>query len=405
MNNENIIINSEEVKKDVGKTSVQKASPFKNLLNSLLKYIIKFRKAEILIASFIILCGASAAFTYYFFVRDVVRDITEEKEQQVQIISDEKEKLDSANKALEAQLAELSADYDRVSRDRKNVIEQSKRIIQERNELLNFKKSFEEVSEEKEKYQKEREETVQKLNSLLKETNQIRSEYEQELAAVKEQIRTYQEEIAEKDKTNKELINKTGIKKLEETIEKLKKTNNDLAGKLKEIDKEKEILNRQLEQNKEEYGKENSTLQKLYNELNNKYIELTAEHQKLEEEEKRLNRKLSQFPSKIVNLANENKKLVKETASMHYNLGVFYFGKQEYKRAIPEFERAIKINAQDADSYYHLGYIYSEYLMDQDKAIKYFNRYLELSPRGVHAAWVRQYILSWHIWEEKERVD
>ncbi len=360
-----------------------------------------FRKAAGLIILFVVFCAAGAAATYYFLVRDA----TQGKDEQVQIMLREKEELSSANKSLEEKLDRLSADYDKIYKDRENIIEQSRRIIQEKNALLNVQTALEEVTEEKEQYLKEKEETAQELDSLISQTKQIKDKYEQELSLAKKQIKTYQEEVAEKNKINEELINKTRVRELEASVKTLKGDNKDLAQKLREIGLEKDKLDRQLEQNKKEYDKEQLTLQKRYDDLSSQYEELTTKYRKLEKEQEVLNKRLAEFPSKIANLAAENKRLVGETADMHYNLGLFYFRKQEYKRALPEFERTIKINPQDAESYYYLGYIYAEYFMKQDKAIEYFDKYVELAPRGIHSAWVNQYILSWRIWDEKENIE
>jgi len=360
-----------------------------------------FWKVAILIGLFVILCAGSATVTYYLFARN----ITKEKEQQVQIIFQEKEKISNMNKSLEEKLDKLSADYEKIYKDRENIIEQSRRIIQEKNALLNVKADFEKITAEKEKLLKEKEELTQQLDSIIKETKQAQNKYEQELTSAKRQIRTYQDEITEKNKINEELINKTGIRKLEASIQALESDNKALDKQLKEISIERDNSNKQLELNKKEYEKEKLTLQNRYNNLNKKYIDLTKKYQKLVQEQRLLNKKLAEFPSKIVSLANENKKLIKETADMHFNLGLFYFGAQEYKRALPEFERGIKINPQDAEAYYHAGYIYAEHLMNRNKAIEYFNKYLQLSPRGTHSAWVEQYILSWRIWDNKENIE
>jgi tetratricopeptide (TPR) repeat protein len=200
-------------------------------------------------------------------------------------------------------------------------------------------------------------------------------------------------------------MEKADVKKSEATIKALEKENRDLTQKLKGIQGERDNLIRQLEQDKKEYDTKELASQTRYNELHNMHEELTGKYSKMVQDQETLQKQLNEFPSKITNLAAENKKLVKETSDMHYNLGLFYFEKQEYKRAIPEFERVIKLNPQDPEAYYYLGYIYAEYLAKRDKAIECFNKYLELAPRGTHSNWVKQYILSWNIWDGKEKVE
>jgi chromosome segregation ATPase len=350
---------------------------------------------------FVLFGAICAGITYYFSAQN----ITQKKDKQIQGVSQEAEKLDSLNKTLEEKFSKLSADYDRIYKDRENIIEQSRRIIQEKNELLNFKKSFEEVTEEKDKLLKDKQQLSEEVGTLKVQMEQTGEKYGKELAEAKEQIKNYQADIVEKDKVNESLIKKTNIQKLETTIKTLEKENGDLNKKLNVIGEERNNLSKQLEQQNQGYAKKELASQSSYNELLNKYEELAAKHGKTVQEQEALQKQLNEFPSKIGNLAAENKRLVKETSDMHYNLGLFYFEKQEYKRAIPEFERAIKISPQDPESYYYLGYIYAEYFMERDKAIEYFNKYLELAPRGTHSDWVKRYIFSWRIWDKKENIE
>ncbi len=360
-----------------------------------------YKKIIGFIILFILFGAACAGITYYFSTQN----ITQKKDKQMQGFSQEAEKLNSLNKSLEEKFSKLSADYDRIYKDRENIIEQSKRIIQEKNELLNFKQSFEEATEEKDKLLKEKQQLSKEVETLKAQMGQAKEKYGKEITEAEEQIKNYQADIVEKEKVNESLIKKTNIRKLETTIKTLKNENRDLTKKLNVIGEESNSLSKQLEKQKQEYNKNELASQSRYNKLLNKYEELVAKHGKTVQEQEALQERLDEFPRKIANLAGENKRLVKETSDMHYNLGLFYFEKQEYKRAIPEFERAIKISPQDPESYYYLGYIYAEYFMQREKAIKYFDKYLELAPRGTHSDWVKRYIYSWRIWDKKENIE
>jgi len=107
------------------------------------------------------------------------------------------------------------------------------------------------------------------------------------------------------------------------------------------------------------------------------------------------------LPGKFAELAGQNKRLIDDTADMHYNLGVFYTNNHEYKRAVQEFGKALKIRPNDAGANYNLGYIYAEYLVDRPKAIKFFKDYLTFAPDAKDAEWVRKYILTWQSWYGK----
>ncbi|MBU2221078.1 MAG: tetratricopeptide repeat protein, partial [Candidatus Omnitrophica bacterium] len=114
----------------------------------------------------------------------------------------------------------------------------------------------------------------------------------------------------------------------------------------------------------------------------------------------------AQIPAKFAELARENKVLIKETALMHYNLGVFYTQSKEFSRATAEFEKAIELNPDDPYSHYNLGYIYAEYLGNRPKAIENFRKFLKLAKaEDKDVDWVKKYILTWQTWEGKKPVD
>jgi len=138
---------------------------------------------------------------------------------------------------------------------------------------------------------------------------------------------------------------------------------------------------------------------------------------KFEEEKKRLSRQADEYkkkylkeleknnlamqgsdnlPQKFSDVVKKNEDLQKETSGMHYNLGVFFIQNKEYDRAIIEFEKAIEISPEDPYSYYNLGYIYAQYLIDRGKAVKYFRKFMQFVKNDDEdAAWVKDYLLTW----------
>jgi len=109
------------------------------------------------------------------------------------------------------------------------------------------------------------------------------------------------------------------------------------------------------------------------------------------------------LPKKFSELARQNRTLIKETSEMHYNLGVANIKNKEYGRAIKEFEKVLELKPQDAYANYNLGYIYAEHLVDRERAIKYFQNYLAYAPDARDANWVRKYILTWQTWYGRNR--
>ena len=128
------------------------------------------------------------------------------------------------------------------------------------------------------------------------------------------------------------------------------------------------------------------------------YYELVAENKNLRD-------KTAQLPEKFIKLVEQNKRLIQETADMHYNLGVFYTERKKYKQAAQEFLKAVEIKPDDATSNYNLGFIYAEYLKNKPKAIEHFKQYLWLS-KGLDkdADKARKYILIWETYDQKVSV-
>jgi len=65
-------------------------------------------------------------------------------------------------------------------------------------------------------------------------------------------------------------------------------------------------------------------------------------------------------------------------APAHNNLGVMYMNMGVYNKAIAEYKEAMAISPELTDPYYNLGVIYSIYLKNKEKAIFYWNKYLEI---------------------------
>lgn len=88
---------------------------------------------------------------------------------------------------------------------------------------------------------------------------------------------------------------------------------------------------------------------------------------------------------------NKDKDLL---ALLYYNLGLNYTLAVDYPRAIVAFEEALKLDPKDSASAYNLGLLYSVYQKDTDKAVKYYRKYLELSPSASKADDVKARIAS-----------
>jgi tetratricopeptide (TPR) repeat protein len=152
-----------------------------------------------------------------------------------------------------------------------------------------------------------------------------------------------------------------------------------------------------LENNKVKLQAEVEGIMAKLDELEEQNADLRKENQSLEGEART-------FPTKFADLAQQNKRLIEQSADMHYNSGVFFVKNKEYKQAIKEFERVLEVKPDHAYANYNLGYIYAEYMVDRKKAIDYFKNYLTYAPDAKDADWVRKYIYTWQTWYGKEKM-
>jgi len=81
-------------------------------------------------------------------------------------------------------------------------------------------------------------------------------------------------------------------------------------------------------------------------------------------------------------------------------MSVLYAQNHDYQRAIAELNKVIELKPDDGEAYYNLGVIYGEYLNDRKKAIGYFKKYLELSPKDKDADRIRKFILTYETLEQ-----
>ncbi|RKY43934.1 MAG: hypothetical protein DRP81_06275, partial [Candidatus Omnitrophota bacterium] len=239
----------------------------------------------------------------------------------------------------------------------------------------------EDLVKEKEKFDleiKKREGYIKELKKKIKELTQENTQQLEQIAALKNYIEKMEVEYKIVNETRKK------IKELEDEKRRLKGEIRKLTAKIKKLEDEKIDLKAEA-----------LVYKRQFYDIRRKYEEALAKNRRLE-------KKLAEVPKKFAEIARENKALIKETALMHYNLGVFYTQHKEYKRAIAEFEKAIELNPEDPYAHFNLGYIYAEYLLNRPKAIEHFRHYLRLADKNdKDVDWVKKYILTWQAWEGK----
>ncbi len=301
--------------------------------------------------------------------------------------------------SLKKQTQELKEDLDNLQISKVNPL-----IIENKN----YKVEVSDLKSEKDKL-------VERINIANKENSQLQLQ----LAQVSESLAKSNRENdrIKKDLTQKQndLENKEQDKKVEITNLSIEK--NKLLDKVDAAVKENAQLQIQVTQLISALSQTKSDLMHSNNEktqLMEKFKLLTKENSKFKDEVAELGRLQMQLDNalaenkllknklehsevvtvkqkekdkpvgkdKVVALSSDGEvaKLKKESADMHYNLGVILQKDNKLDEAIQEYTKALELNAQDAGAHYNLGLIFSIYKNNRDKAIEHYRKYLELSP-------------------------
>ena len=80
-------------------------------------------------------------------------------------------------------------------------------------------------------------------------------------------------------------------------------------------------------------------------------------------------------------------------AKAYYSRGTAYYYLNQYERAIKDFDRAIELNPNDVKAYYNRGIVYYD-LKQYGRAIKDFDRAIERNPNFAEAYEKRELALS-----------
>ncbi len=111
-----------------------------------------------------------------------------------------------------------------------------------------------------------------------------------------------------------------------------------------------------------------------------------------------LNELINQAPGRIKDMAAQNQALVKETAEMHYNMGVFFTENKKFENAEREYVRALEFDPNNLKVHYNLGYLYAEDLNKHDKAMFHLEKYLQIDPNSKESEAIRSYIATRQTW-------
>jgi tetratricopeptide (TPR) repeat protein len=284
-----------------------------------------------------------------------------------------------------AKYDKLKKEYDGVVIDRNNILQQSKSLIEIKAKYQNSQDEINKANAEKDAALKEAENARQLTGPLKEQISSLQSD--------REALRKEAEES--KKALDKMAFDYKLVPETQRENSRLKAENVQLQRDLKNL----QIKLKRMEEQQLNDSAQIEVQRRQIKEFKKRYEQAMAKNRALE-------KKIENIPSRFAEVARENKVLIKETALMHYNLGVFYTKNKEYSRAIAEFEKDIELNPDDAAAHYNLGFIYAEYLVNRPLAITHFRKFLSLvKSDDKDVDWVKKYILTWQTWEGKKQIN
>ena len=296
---------------------------------------------------------------------------------------------------------ELKKKYQDLETDRNNVLTQTKILLAE-------KITYDEIKQTSEELEKTNKTLFEQKDKLHQEGEKLRGERDM-LAENYSQLKVSFQDVSRKRKLlESEARHLRG--ELQKTVEA-----NPRYQKLDTENKTSQSENKSLKESvkslTDKLKKANERLKKIAGrDINvSRQIQgyrqnlkhLDDERNRLAATNKNMNQSVQEAPRRFREMADQNKTLLKETAEMHYNLGVFYTENKNYSLAVKEFNRALDFNPDNAKVHYNLGYLYSEELDKHEEAMAHFQRYLEIDPNSKESNEVRGYMTVRQVYGDK----
>jgi tetratricopeptide (TPR) repeat protein len=287
----------------------------------------------------------------------------------------------------------LKKEYEKVVADRDNIILQSKNMLECNQRFMELNTKYQALRAEHDRMAKDFQKASDELAVLTQQTTEWKSTGQEKTKELEDQVnQLVQTNNNLKNSLDKAEIEYKIVPESKKEIARLQSEKRDLVKKNAQMD----VRAKRLEAERLDKEAQIEIYRKQVIEFKKRYEKAMIQNRVFE-------KKVDQLPVKFAEMARENKVLIKETALMHYNLGVFYTKNKEYSRAIAEFEKSVELNPDDPYVHFNLGYIYAEYLVDRPKAISNFKKYLSLlKTDDKDADWVKKYILTWQTWEGKK---
>ena len=299
---------------------------------------------------------------------------------------------------LRGEYDELKKKFDKLETDRNNVLSQTRALLQEKaqwqgtqEQLENLKKTNKVFMAQKEKLLAENQKLKADVAEIMQSFDGLKQSYQDLL--------TKQEEAEKENASLRDLLTKQvqaapeyqlldrEAKRLREENEKLGQTINVMENKLKlALDRIKKDQVRELSMLRQVRGQKEFL------------DELRAQNEVLTKTNQELNELINQAPGRIKDMAAQNQTMLKETAEMHYNMGVFFTENKQYPQAEREYVRALDFDPNNLKVHYNLGYLYAEELQKHDKAMYHLEKYLQIDPNSKESESIRSYIATRQSW-------
>ncbi|MBI3322540.1 MAG: tetratricopeptide repeat protein [Candidatus Omnitrophica bacterium] len=304
--------------------------------------------------------------------------------QRFQVLQQEHKKLTEKAGRSENDLASLQESHQSLREDRDRIAAEARATTE------NVKSQLSGLHEERQRLIFDTERLAQENKALSTKLGVV--EQELSLAQKAAEKLTLQRDTIQKQLARSE--RRTAENQLREQLLQSQSQGQELKKALQESQKTARALEQKLAKTEAEAAKLSTRMKQVQDE----YVKLVAE-------KKQLQKMAEAAPENVTRMAKQHEHLVKETADMHYNLGVLFSKQSDYAKASKEFQKVIELRPADADAHYNLGVIYAEHIPNRPRAMEYFRKYLKLNPDAKDVGWVKQYIATWQAWEGKERLE
>ncbi len=299
---------------------------------------------------------------------------------------------------LEKDHSDLKKKYEDLEVDRNNVLAQTKNLLQEKTkwqemegQLENLKKTNHIFMTQKDKILSDNQRLKNEIASMLGSFDSLKESYKELLA---------KQEAAEKENADlrrlltQQVQSSPEYQVLDREAKRLRDENLKLGETINVLE---DRIKKALDRIKKDQTREVSLVRQVHvqkQQLDN----LRSQNGSLVKGNQDLNLLVNQEPERVQKMAAQNRVLVKETAEMHYNLGVFFTENKQFAQAEKEYLRALDFDPNNLKVHYNLGYLYAEDLEKHDKAMFHLEKFLQLDPDSKESEAIRSYIAGREAW-------